>query len=60
MCKGVCLEGVEYPLQDAELTADFPLGVSNHITGEQATVTLAEGMLLLVFSRDRHQSGGGA
>ena len=59
-CKGVCLEGVEYPLQDAELTADFPLGVSNHITGEQAAVTLAEGMILLVFSRDRHQSGGRA
>lgn len=60
VCRGVCLEGTEYPLQDAELTAGFPLGVSNHILGEQAAVTLGEGMLLLVFSRDRHRSGGRA
>ena len=58
VCKGVCLEGTEYPLQDGELTSAFPLGVSNHITGESGAVTLSEGMLLLVFSRDRHQSGG--
>lgn len=51
-CTGVTLRGVEYPLTDATLTTGFPLGVSNHITAETATVSLKSGLLLLVFSKE--------
>ena len=49
--KGVTLTGLQYPLRDGTLTAGFPLGVSNHFIGEAATVTVAEGSLLLLFDR---------
>lgn len=52
VCKGVSLSGTEYPLKDAELTTAFPLGVSNHITAEEAEVSLESGLLLLIFSQD--------
>ena len=32
---GVCIRGAFYPLEDAELTADYPLGVSNEFTPEE-------------------------
>lgn len=31
--RGVTLEGLKYPLDHAELTSDFPLGVSNEFVG---------------------------
>ena len=49
--KGVTLENLKYPLKDGTLSAGFPLGVSNHFTGKPATVTVAEGKLLLLFDR---------
>lgn len=54
-CIGVTLRGVEYPLTEATLTPSFPLGVSNHIVAETASVSLTSGLLLLVFSKDSHQ-----
>lgn len=44
---GIDLEGVQYPLRDATLTAGFPLGVSNHILEPQARVAVREGSLLV-------------
>lgn len=44
---GITLEGVQYPLQNASLTAAFPLGVSNHILAEEARVTVTDGELLV-------------
>ena len=49
--KGVTLENLKYPLENGTLSAGFPLGVSNHFTGKPATVTVAEGKLLLLFDR---------
>lgn len=46
---GVTLEGVHYPLQNAILTPTFPLGVSNEITADSATVKLERGSLLLFW-----------
>ncbi len=46
---GVTLEGLEYPLTDATLTADFPLGVSNHVMEHPARVTVREGTLLVMY-----------
>ncbi len=47
-CTGVTLEGVKYPLRNAELRCSYPLGVSNEITAAEATVTIESGMLLVI------------
>ena len=49
--KGVCLRGLQYPLENGILTADFPLGVSNHFTGKPAEISIAEGSLLVMWDR---------
>jgi thiamine pyrophosphokinase len=49
--KGVCLEGLQYPLENGVLTSDFPLGVSNHFQGRQAKIALASGCLTLLWDR---------
>ena len=49
--RGVTLEGVKYPLTDGTLTPGFPLGVSNHFVGAQATVSVREGSLLVLWDR---------
>ena len=50
--KGVTLKGLQYPLEDGTLTAGFPLGVSNHFIGEEASVTVRAGSLLLLWDRE--------
>ena len=49
--RGVTLEGVQYPLTDGTLTPGFPLGVSNHFVGAQATVSVRDGSLLVLWDR---------
>ena len=44
---GVTLEGFFYPLTDHTLTSDYPLGVSNVVTRDKATVRVGAGDLLL-------------
>jgi thiamine pyrophosphokinase len=48
---GVTLTGMAFPLTKATLTADFPLGVSNEIVGDQASVQVGRGTLLVICSR---------
>lgn len=48
---GVTLSGVAYPLHDATLTSDFPLGVSNEIIDAFATITVAKGTLIVICSK---------
>lgn len=43
--EGVFERGVQYPLEDAVLTAEFPLGVSNHILESRAEVRVDRGAL---------------
>ena len=50
--EGITLEGVQYPLRDAALTASFPLGVSNHILEPEARVTVTRGSLLVGWELD--------
>lgn len=45
--RGVTLQGVQYPLDHAVLSAGFPLGVSNHILASEALVTVEHGELLV-------------
>jgi thiamine pyrophosphokinase len=37
-----------YPLEKAQITNGFPLGVSNHFTGEEAKITVHDGQVLVV------------
>ena len=50
--RGVTLKGLHYPLENGTLTAGFPLGVSNHFTGEPAEITVKEGSLLILWDRE--------
>jgi len=49
-CSGVWEQGTEYPLEDATLTPHFPLGVSNHIVAQTATVGVKSGDLLVMLT----------
>ena len=49
--EGVSLRGLQYPLENGRLTSGFPLGVSNHFTGETAEVTVRKGSLLAMWDR---------
>ena len=49
--RGVTLTGLYYPLENGTLTAGFPLGVSNHFTGEKAEISVEEGSLLVLWDR---------
>jgi len=45
--EGVAIRGAQYEVENAVLTADFPLGVSNHFVGKEVLVHVARGSLLL-------------
>ena len=49
--RGVTLEGLYYPLENGTLRSGFPLGVSNHFTGEAAKITVQDGSLLILWER---------
>ena len=49
--KGVTLRGLHYGLEDGTLTPGFPLGVSNHFTGKEATISVEDGSLLAMWDR---------
>lgn len=48
---GVTLQGLQYPLHNAVLSAAFPLGVSNHFTGVPARITVGSGLVLALWDR---------
>ncbi|MEE3354904.1 MAG: thiamine diphosphokinase [Candidatus Weimeria sp.] len=50
--EGVSIRGVYYPLQDATLCGYASLTVSNEITEEEAVLTVREGDLLVMETRD--------
>lgn len=49
---GVTLTGVKYPLQNSSFIQGNSLGISNEITGEEAGISLKEGKLILIESKD--------
>lgn len=49
--RGICLAGVKYPLENATLTPDYPLGISNEFAGD-ARVTVGSGYIY-VFVMDK-------
>ena len=48
--KGVSLSGMQYSLDNAEVTEAFPIGLGNHILEPQGTVTVTDGTLLIIES----------
>jgi len=49
--RGVSLRGLKYTLENGILTAADPLGTSNEFIGEEASVTVENGSLLLIYQR---------
>jgi len=46
--EGVTIKNVKYPLDNAVLTTNFPIGVSNEITGDSAKISVKCGNLLII------------
>ena len=47
---GVCEKGLLYELSDAEISFDFPLGVSNEFIGKDATISVKKGSVAVYWS----------
>ena len=47
----VSIEGLLYPLKNAKITYDFPIGVSNEFTGKDAKITVHKGTAIIVWER---------
>ena len=50
--EGVTEKGLFYGLENGTLTSGFPLGVSNHFTGEEVTISVKNGSLLVLWERN--------
>lgn len=48
--EGVTITGMKYLLEDAVVSNDFPIGISNEFIGEQGQVTVRSGMLLVIVT----------
>ena len=47
--EGITIRGAKYPLSDADITCEFPYGISNEVLpGQRAEITLRAGSLLLI------------
>lgn len=49
--RGVTERGLYYSLEEGVLTSGFPLGASNHFTGEPAKISVRSGSLLVIWDR---------
>ena len=48
-CEGVTLTGLKYPLTNAVLKGNFPVGVSNEFSDEVATISIKKGTVLIMI-----------
>ena len=48
--RGVSIEKAAYEASGIELSPDFPLGVSNAFTSEDAEISVCDGALLIIYS----------
>ncbi|XID94449.1 thiamine diphosphokinase [Paenibacillaceae bacterium WGS1546] len=49
---GITLEGFRYPLRDATLKLGWSLGISNELAAESGRISVRNGLLLVIRSRD--------
>ena len=47
--EGVTIKGGKYDAENVTLSAGFPLGVSNHFEGNEVTVSVTKGSLLILW-----------
>lgn len=47
-CTGVTIKGLDYCLDHAEIVNKFPIGLSNEFIGEEAEISVENGVLLIV------------
>lgn len=47
--EGVSIRGLQYELEDAALDSGFPLGVSNHFVGKDASISVEHGTLIVMY-----------
>lgn len=50
--RGVSIRGLQYGLERGTLSAGFPLGVSNHLAGKEATICVEDGSVLILYPRE--------
>lgn len=48
--EGVSIKGAKYPLDNYTITNFYPIGVSNEFIGEEVTVSVTNGSLLLIIT----------
>lgn len=48
--RGVTLRNMKYPLEDAVITNDYPVGISNEFTGKEAEIIVEDGALVCMIS----------
>ncbi len=48
--KGVTIRGMKYELDNATITNDFPVGISNEFIGKEATVKVEDGQLVMIIN----------
>ena len=49
--EGIYLDGLKYKLDDATVTYDYSVGVSNEFVGKPSTITVREGTIIVVYPR---------
>ena len=47
--RGVSISGMKYELEDAVITNDFPIGISNEFIGEEACIEVEDGALVCMI-----------
>lgn len=53
--QGVTEQGLLYEIENATLTPDFPIGVSNELIGKESMISVEKGMLLVSVIPDREK-----
>jgi len=47
--EGITLRGLKYPLTNATLTSDNPIGISNETTGKPAKISVENGTVIIIY-----------
>ena len=50
--KGINATGFKYPLNNAELKMDFPLGVSNQLISDTGVIEVGNGFLIVMMVKE--------
>ena len=50
--RGVTIKGLHYEAENITLSPAFPLGVSNHLAGKDAKITVENGTLLVIYDKE--------